>query len=121
MLPAIGQGALGLEYREDDHETQNLLAFLDHPETKVAVAAERSFLARLEGGCQVPIAARGILKDGELILEGLIGDLTGERLYREQIIGRPEKAVDLGRQLAETLLERGGAQILSEIYGRSFA
>ncbi len=120
MLPAIGQGALGLEYREDDTETQNLLAFLDHPETKVAVAAERAFLARLEGGCQVPIAARGILQDGELILEGLIGDLTGERLYREQITGRPEKAVDLGRQLAETLLERGGAQILSEIYGRSF-
>jgi hydroxymethylbilane synthase len=120
MLPAIGQGALGLEYREADRDTQNLLAFLDHPDTKVAVAAERAFLARLEGGCQVPIAAKGILQDGELILEGLIGDLTGARLYREQIIGPPEEAVELGRQLAETLLERGGAQILSEIYGRVF-
>jgi hydroxymethylbilane synthase len=120
MLPAIGQGALGLEYREGDRETQNLLAFLDHPDTKVAVAAERAFLERLEGGCQVPIAARGFLQDGTLILEGLIGDLTGERIYREHISGRPEEAVDLGRQLAETLLKLGGAQILSEIYGRVF-
>ena len=121
MLPAIGQGALGLEYREDDVETQNMLSFLDHPETKVAVAAERAFLARLEGGCQVPIAARGILQDGELILEGLIGDLTGEHIYREQVAGRPEEAIVLGRQLAEKLLKQGGAQILSEIYGRSFS
>ncbi len=120
MLPAIGQGALGLEYRENDAETQNVLSFLDHPETKVAVAAERAFLARLEGGCQVPIAARGILQDGELILDGLIGDLTGERIYREQVAGRPEDAAELGRQLAETLLQQGGAEILSEIYGRSF-
>ena len=85
MLPAIGQGALGLEYRQDDAETRNLLEFLDHPETKVIVAAERAFLARLEGGCQVPIAAKGSLKNGELILEGLIGDLTGIRIYREQV------------------------------------
>jgi len=121
MLPAIGQGALGLEYREVDRDTRNLLAFLDHPETKVAVAAERAFLARLEGGCQVPIAARGILQNGELFLEGLIGDLTGERIYREQITGPPENALELGRQLAETLLKQGGALILSEIYGRSFS
>jgi hydroxymethylbilane synthase len=121
MLPAIGQGALGLEYREVDRDTRNLLAFLDHPDTKVAVAAERAFLARLEGGCQVPIAAKGILQDGELFLEGLIGDLTGERIYREQITGPPENALELGRQLAETLLKQGGALILSEIYGRSFS
>jgi hydroxymethylbilane synthase len=120
MLPAIGQGALGLEYREGDNDTRNLLAFLDHPETKVAVAAERSFLGRLEGGCQVPIAARGILQNGELILEGLIGDLTGTRIFRERVAGPPEKAADLGRQLAEILLMQGGAQILSEIYGRIF-
>jgi hydroxymethylbilane synthase len=120
MLPAIGQGALGLEYRQDDAETRNLLEFLDHPETKVAVAAERAFLARLEGGCQVPIAARGSLQNGTLVLEGLIGDLTGTRMYRQQVAGPPEDADSLGRQLAETLLERGGAQILSEIYGRVF-
>jgi hydroxymethylbilane synthase len=120
MLPAIGQGALGLEYRQDDAETRNLLEFLDHPETKVAVAAERAFLARLEGGCQVPIAAKGSLKNGELILEGLIGDLTGTRIYRELVAGPPEAAEHLGRELAQRLLQLGGAQILSEIYGRVF-
>ena len=120
MLPAIGQGALGLEYRQDDAETRNLLEFLDHPETKVTVAAERAFLARLEGGCQVPIAAKGSLKNGELILEGLIGDLTGTRIYREQVAGPPEAAEHLGRKLAQRLLQLGGAQILSEIYGRVF-
>ena len=120
MLPAIGQGALGLEYRQDDAETRNLLEFLDHPETKVAVAAERAFLARLEGGCQVPIAAKGSLKNGELILEGLIGDLTGKRIYRQQVAGPPEAAEHLGRELAQRLLQLGGAQILSEIYGRVF-
>jgi hydroxymethylbilane synthase len=121
MLPAIGQGALGLEYREDDTETQQLLSFLDHHETKVAVAAERAFLARLEGGCQVPVAARGIVQDRTVFLDGLIGDLTGARIYRQQISGRLENAVSLGRQLAERLLKQGGAEILSEIYGRSFS
>jgi len=120
MLPAIGQGALGLEYRQGDAETEKLLEFFDDPETRVAVAAERAFLARLEGGCQVPIAAMGALKNGTLLLDGLIGDLTGARIYREQVSGLPEEAVNLGRQLAETLLKRGGAQILSEVYGRVF-
>ncbi|AEB08294.1 hydroxymethylbilane synthase [Desulfobacca acetoxidans] len=120
MLPAIGQGALGLEYRQDDAVTMELLEFLDDPETRVAVAAERAFLARLEGGCQVPIAAMGTLKKGELFLDGLIGDLAGSRIYREQLSRPPAAAADLGQQLAETLLKRGGAQILSEVYGRVF-
>jgi len=120
MLPAIGQGALGLEYRQDDLVTQGILEFLDDPETKVAVAAERAFLARLEGGCQVPIAAKGSLHNDRLVLDGLIGDLTGARIYREQVTGHPDEAVALGQHLAETLLKRGGAQILSEIYGRVF-
>jgi hydroxymethylbilane synthase len=104
----------------DDAETRNLLGFLDHPETKVTVAAERAFLARLEGGCQVPIAAKGTLQNGELILEGLIGDLSGARIYREQVAGPPEAAERLGQELAQRLLQLGGAQILSEIYGRVF-
>jgi hydroxymethylbilane synthase len=120
MLPAIGQGALGLEYRENDAETRKVLEFLDHRETKLAVAAERAFLGRLEGGCQVPIAAQGSFKKGVLFLEGLIGDLTGTRIYRERVTGPPEEAESLGRALAELLLQQGGAQILSEIYGRAF-
>lgn len=120
MVPAIGQGALGLEYRQDDAETRELLAFLDHPATKVAVAAERAFLARLEGGCQVPIAAYGEIQNGAIVLDGLIGDLTGSRIFREQLSGPPAEAAALGRRLAERLLARGGAEILSEVYGRSF-
>ncbi len=120
MLPAIGQGALGLEFRQDDTETREILAFLDDPATRVAVAAERAFLARLEGGCQVPIAAYGELHGDTVLLDGLIGDLTGRRIFREQIAGPPEDAIVLGQRLAERLLGQGGAQILSEVYGRSF-
>lgn len=118
MLPAIGQGALGLEFREDDREMRTLLTFLDDPASRVAVAAERAFLARLEGGCQVPIAAYGQVQDGEVVLDGLIGDLTGRRLFREQVRGPISQATSLGQHLAERLLARGGAQILSEVYGR---
>jgi len=120
MLPAIGQGALGLEFREDDDEVRSLLAFLDDPTTRVAVSAERAFLARLEGGCQVPIAAYGQVHNGTVSLDGLIGDLTGQRLYRGQVQGPASAAASLGQQLAERLLAQGGAQILSEVYGRSF-
>lgn len=120
MVPAIGQGALGLEYRQDDEETRDILAFLDDPATRVAVAAERAFLARLEGGCQVPIAAQGRLSNGHLVLDGLIGDLTGSRIFRGQVSGTAADAAALGQRLAEDLLARGGAQILSEVYGRSF-
>jgi len=120
MVPAIGQGALGLEYRQDDEETRDILAFLDDPATRVAVAAERAFLARLEGGCQVPIAAYGELQEGTVVLDGLIGDLNGSRIFRDRIAGDPAEAAALGRRLAERLLARGGAQILSEVYGRSF-
>lgn len=120
MVPAIGQGALGLEYRQDDEETRDILAFLDDPATRVAVAAERAFLARLEGGCQVPIAAYAHFNPGELVLDGLIGDLTGSRIFRDQIAGPATEAAALGERLAERLLARGGARILSEIYGRLF-
>uniref|UniRef100_A0A7C5EL90 Porphobilinogen deaminase n=1 Tax=Desulfobacca acetoxidans TaxID=60893 RepID=A0A7C5EL90_9BACT len=119
MLPAIGQGALGLEVRADDFKLQEQLAFLNHYPTQVAVAAERAFLARLEGGCLVPVAAFGRLEDGLLTLEGLISDLEGRQLIREHLAGRPEEATDLGRRLAEILLAQGGRDILAAIYGRS--
>lgn len=119
MLPAIGQGALGLEVRAEDRELLDRLAFLNHYATEVAVTAERAFLARLEGGCLVPVAAFGCLKEGGLVLDGLISDLEGRQLIRERLTGRPEEAVDLGRRLAEKLLDQGGREILSAIYGRS--
>jgi hydroxymethylbilane synthase len=117
MLPAIGQGALGLEVREDDREMLNLLAPLDHLPSRVAVTAERAFLARLEGGCLVPVAALGRLEEGVLQLAALISDLEGKELLQDHLAGPPEEAAGMGRRLAEMLLDRGGREILQEIYG----
>ena len=118
MLPAIGQGALGLELRRQDTCSQELVACLDDPASRVAVRAERAFLARLEGGCQVPVAGLGLLAEGRLNLEGLISDPEGRVLLRDRLTGNPEDAEDLGTSLADTLLQRGGREILSQIYGR---
>lgn len=120
MLPAIGQGALGLELRRQDARTRELVAFLDDPASRVAVQAERAFLARLQGGCQVPVAALGSVQDGQLFLEGMISDLDGRRLQRETVAGALDEAEALGSRLAESLLARGGREILSQIYGRAF-
>jgi hydroxymethylbilane synthase len=120
MLPAIGQGALGLEVRGDDQEMLGLLEPLNHYATQVAVTGERAFLARLEGGCLIPVAALGRLEDGAFTLEALISDLEGRRFLQDRLVGPPEEAHSLGRRLAEILLERGGGEILQEIYGRPF-
>ncbi|MBW2340632.1 MAG: hydroxymethylbilane synthase [Deltaproteobacteria bacterium] len=119
MLPAIGQGALGLEFRLDDQEAINMLKFLDHYATRVAVEAERSFLMELQGGCQVPIAGFARLKDNSLLLDGLVADLDGGNIFRDTIIGSPEKAKELGVTLANMLLDTGAGKILEKIYGRS--
>ncbi len=115
MLPAVGQGALAVEVREGDADMSWLIEPLADAGTTVSVSAERAFLRRLEGGCQVPIAARGELKKGTLTLYGLIADLDGKRLYRSKLTGKPKEAEQLGRRLAEILLERGGRAILDDI------
>jgi hydroxymethylbilane synthase len=120
MLPAIGQGALGLEVRADDQEMLEFLRPLNHFPSQVAVTAERAFLGRLEGGCLVPVAALGRLDDGLLHLEALISDLEGRRVFQDRLAGPPEEAISMGRSLAEMLLERGGGKILQEIFGRPF-
>ena len=119
MVPAVGQGALGLEFRLDDQETINMLKFLDHYATRVAVEAERSFLMELQGGCQVPVAGLARLKDNSLLLDGLVADLDGDTIFRDKIIGSPEKAKELGATLAHMLLDAGAGKILEKIYGRS--
>ncbi len=118
MLPAVSQGALGLEVRAQDTEMQELLAFLDDPLTRIAVTAERAFLERLEGGCLVPVAALGQVIGQTLILEAMISDLDGRRLLREKASGPLTEAAALGRSLAENLLDSGGREILTAIYGR---
>jgi hydroxymethylbilane synthase len=111
-LPAIGQGVLGLEARADDAQTISRVRRALHDEgTAACAAAERAFLIRLQGSCQTPLAAHGSLRSGRLFLDGLVGDLEGRRILREQIEGPPDE--DLGRMLAERLLERGAAELLS--------
>lgn len=141
-LPAIGQGAIGIECRVDDAFINNLIAPLNHEETSICVRAERACLKKLEGGCQVPIAAHARLikmqdsgykiqdKDmhrescivnhasGLLVLDGLVGSVSGDRIIKSHIEGSPKDAESLGLKLAEDLLSRGAKEILDEVYGK---
>ena len=117
MVPAIAQGALGVELRVADAELLARLRPLHHPETAVTVAAERAFLTRLEGGCQVPIGARAVPDgNGGIALTGLIAPLDGGEALRETRTAPAAEAERLGRELAETLLDRGGRAILEAVY-----
>jgi hydroxymethylbilane synthase len=116
-LPAIGQGAVGIECRINDDFTNSLLKALDHDETSVCVRTERAFLKKLEGGCQVPIAAYAQLMDGKIVINGLVGSLNGETLIKDRMEGKPEDAESIGTRLAEELLSRGADKILAEVYG----
>jgi hydroxymethylbilane synthase len=118
-LPAIGQGALGIETRTGDQETERCIHFLNDPESSVAVSAERAFLKKLEGGCQVPIAAYGRTEGGLLRLDGLVGRTDGKQLIRHHLEGPEGEAEAMGTRLAEILLERGAAEILEEVYRHS--
>lgn len=116
-LPAIGQGALGIEGRSNDDFVRSILSRLHDQATHTTVTAERAFLHRLEGGCQVPIAAHATLSDNDLVLDGLVASVDGKTVIRDQITGTHQEAHSLGVQLAERLLSRGGDKILREIYG----
>ncbi|MFK5927378.1 MAG: hydroxymethylbilane synthase [Desulfuromusa sp.] len=116
-LPAIGQGALGLESRLDDAVTNDLIDFFNHPPTSYAVTAERAVLATLEGGCQVPIAAFGTVSGDQLELTGLVSDVLGVRMLKETLTCHVDQAVETGVALAKTLLEQGAGEILNEVYG----
>ena len=121
MLPAIGQGALGIELRLSDAQLLEQLQPLHHSETAATVAAERAYLARLEGGCQVPIGAYALLQDGTLALTGLIASVDGATLLRETFSAPVSDAALLGRTLAEELLGRGGKTILEAVYQASLS
>ena len=117
MLPAVAQGALALEARADDAATLARLAALEDPEARLRVEAERSFLRRLEGGCQVPIAAHATVGAGRVELRGLVASLDGARVVRGERGGPAGEAGALGTALAEELLARGAAEILEELEG----
>jgi len=116
-LPAIGQGALGIEGRRDDFFIHSLLRGLDHAPSKTAVLAERALLRRLQGGCQVPIAAYATVAGRGVRLEGLVSSVDGKELIRDTVEGFIEDPEAIGIQLAERLLVRGGDRILQAVYG----
>ncbi len=127
FLPAAGQGALGIEFKADRSDVAELLGFLNHPETFARVEAERAFLAGLEGGCQVPIAAYAVLNEctehgtiapkAVLTLEGLVGDVLGKEIIRRSVQGDPSQARALGLALAQEVKDAGGGAILRDLYG----
>ncbi len=115
-LPAIGQGALGIETRTGDKYINGLVEFFNHPETSAAVRAERALLKRLEGGCQVPIAAYGEVKGDSLRLTGLVASTDGKTIVKDVITGDRDEAEAIGVTLAEKLLKMGAWDILKDLY-----
>ena len=115
MLPAVGQGAIGLETRADDKPTIGIVSALNHKPTAIACAAERSFLSALGGGCQLPIAGYAVLQSQELTLEGLVGDIAGEEIVRDRIVGPSAEADEMGKRLATRLLTLGAKRLLTQV------
>ena len=118
IVPAVGQGALGIACREDQEALRDLLGgALHHNPSGVAADAERAFLRRVGGGCQVPLGAWARLEDDALVLDACIAALDGSEHYRDQRRCAPEEGAEMGRELAADLLGMGGDQILDDVLG----
>ncbi len=115
MLPAVGQGALCIEIRDNDSETHRLVKALEHPETRVVVSGERAFLNRLEGSCQVPVAGHGKLNDRRFTLQGLVANLDGTTVISDTLSGEMALAEQIGTALANRLLSMGADTILEKL------
>ena len=121
MLPAVGQGAVGIELRSDDKGLLDCLNFLAHRDTFVAVTAERAFLLTLEGGCQVPIAGHCKVDGDNITLTGLVASVDGKEVLKKTATGLAKDAETVGRNLAQELLDMGAKAILEEVYGQELA
>jgi hydroxymethylbilane synthase len=117
VLPAVGQGAIAVQIRADDRETRTALNLINDKAAHSEVGAERSFLRKLQGGCQVPIGSRAVVKGSQIHIRGLIASLDGTRLYCQEISGPVEQGEELAVELAEDLLAQGAGAILDEIRG----
>ncbi|MBQ5758898.1 MAG: hydroxymethylbilane synthase [Schwartzia sp.] len=115
LLPAVGQGALAIEAREDDPEILELIEFLNDDNTRSAASLERAFLARVEGGCQVPVGVYARAEGDTIEADAVIASLDGARVFRGKIEGTVSEAANLGRQLAEDLLADGALEIMHEL------
>jgi hydroxymethylbilane synthase len=114
MLPAVGQGALGVETRAGDEATSTVVGKLNHDATSLACTAERAMLRALGGGCQLPIAGHAQVNNGTLRLDGLVASVDGKNLVREHVIGNSSDAELLGAQLGDRLLRNGAQELLSK-------
>jgi hydroxymethylbilane synthase len=112
MLPAVGQGALAIETRDNDPATLELITPLDHPSTRFACVAERALLRALGGGCQLPIAGYAVERQHHLRLDGLVAAASGDTVLRETIEGHAFEATQMGEMLAERLLKSGAGLFL---------
>ena len=117
VVPAVGQGALCMEIRDNDPRIEKLLAPLHHEETACSIRAERALMAELEGGCQVPVGGHASIEKGELTLCGIVASIEGDRILRAQGSGSPAEPEELGKRVAGELLSQGARQILDEIRG----
>ena len=115
ILPAVGQGAIAIEIRNDDSRIQNMIEPLNDIETFIETSAERAFLDRVGGSCQVPIGVFGKIHDDTLNLEAVISSIDGKNFLREKISGNKKIAHELGRSLADHLISMGGSKILNEL------
>jgi hydroxymethylbilane synthase len=116
ILPAAGQGVLALQTREDDGATREALSFLNDPDTWIEAGAERAFLKHLGGGCQVPVAAFAKREGGEIVIRGLVGNLDGRLVVRDEVRMPADRFEEAGTKLAENILSRGGRAILELVY-----
>ncbi len=119
FLPAVSQGAIGVQIRADDLDVAGWVGALEHAPTRAATAAERALLRRLEGGCQVPVGAFAELEGAGLRLRGVVCSLDGKRGVEGEVTGPLDDAERLGIELAEELIRKGGGEILDEIRGGS--
>lgn len=121
ILPAVGQGALAIEIREEDEMLSKLLAPLASPSSTITTTAERTFLHELEGGCQIPVGAYARIERDRFIMDGMIGSLDGKNIVRGKTEGLPDEGTGLAIQLAQTLLKSGGKNILESIRSKKLS
>jgi len=116
ILPAVCQGTIGIELRENDKKTQEIVSFINHETTMIRTKCERAYLKKLQGGCQVPIAGFSQINDGNIHLKALLSSLDGKKHIYEEGFSSIDKAEELGKSIAEKILNKGGKEILEEVY-----
>ena len=115
IIPAMGQGALGIETRLGDSKTYNFISSLNHEQTNYEVSTERALVGKLDGGCQVPIGAYAKTEDNLITLKGLVASLDGKIIHKSKIVGPIDDAINIGQDLGEELLKMGANEILEKL------